>query len=114
MSIAFYNFVPIDIFYFILIIISVNQIQKIAVGLEYPLFILLEEQIKKNIALLLTEESGWVSETKICKLYMVRTNLIVHKLYSLMITLVKILYWLYCRKNLAQHLFILDDGVFAE
>lgn len=42
-------------------------------GLEYPLFNILEEPIKNNIDLLLNEESGWISETKICNLYNVRT-----------------------------------------
>lgn len=48
-------------------------------GLEYPLFNILEEPIKNNIDLLLNEEDGWIPETKICNLYIVRTYLLLNR-----------------------------------
>lgn len=51
--------------------------RSIAIGLEYPLFNILEEPIKNNIELLLDEEHDWISERKICDLYTVNNILFI-------------------------------------
>ncbi|VVC24370.1 OST-HTH/LOTUS domain,Tudor domain [Cinara cedri] len=43
--------------------------EKLANGLEYALFDILEEKIKNNIESLLEEQPGWIPESQICDLY---------------------------------------------
>lgn len=48
---------------------STGEHQRITYGLEYRLFNILEESIKKNIELLLDEQPSWIRESEIYNLY---------------------------------------------